>query len=396
MARKSVKKVEVDDRSKMQKMRDKYNELILGYEKKEQENKELISENDKKIVDLEIKSINIILQKIEGKDLIHNRPNINDIHGKIKVIKKYNLTVEQAKKISDILLDDRLCSINGVNAYLKTIRSEIERKLTEAVSRELDEIDNIEELKTRYRENLKLVKIDNAILRQSLSSKVQGKTYKMQMELAAKKTHNDVSENIENILNQIVEGKLDIEEANKIIEQEAIRIINGRKGNKVLITQEQEENQIKYQIQKKIAEQYEKYPVKNPKESALLISELSNGGLGLSVRAIVDNLLGRKKFDEAKELCKSFLDRQYRDEINYKEIKNLRNKIRNYEVGDMVLRGLRSDWSKEEDEEYYKLIKKGIELENVELDQIVLGKSKDGLRTVTLKSIWPEEIEKER
>ena len=38
MARKSVKKVEVDDRSKMQKMRDKYNELILGYEKKEQEN----------------------------------------------------------------------------------------------------------------------------------------------------------------------------------------------------------------------------------------------------------------------------------------------------------------------------------------------------------------------
>ena len=50
----------------------------------------------------------------------------------------------------------------------------------------------------------------------------------------------------------------------------------------------------------------------------------------------------------------------------------------------------------EEERAYLELIEKGIKMGNVKLEEISLGKSQDGLRTITLADIWTDEKQKEK
>ena len=68
----------------------------------------------------------------------------------------------------------------------------------------------------------------------------------------------------------------------------------------------------------------------------------------------------------------------------------LRKEIRNEEIGDAVLKGINMDGTLEEQNAYYELIEKGLKQGNVKLGAVCLGKSEDGLRTITLADIWTE------
>ena len=46
--------------------------------------------------------------------------------------------------------------------------------------------------------------------------------------------------------------------------------------------------------------------------------------------------------------------------------------------------------SEEEEIANYQIIEKGLEMGNIKLDTVVLGKSKDGLRTITLADVWAD------
>ena len=49
-----------------------------------------------------------------------------------------------------------------------------------------------------------------------------------------------------------------------------------------------------------------------------------------------------------------------------------------------------------EERAYFELIEKGLKMGNVKLGAISLGKSQDGLRTITLADIWTDENQKEK
>ena len=77
-------------------------------------------------------------------------------------------------------------------------------------------------------------------------------------------------------------------------------------------------------------------------------------------------------------------------------MKDLRLKIRNAEISDIVLKGINTQGTEEEEREYFELIEKGIKMENVKLRAISLGKSQDGTRNITLADIWTDENQKEK
>ena len=89
-----------------------------------------------------------------------------------------------------------------------------------------------------------------------------------------------------------------------------------------------------------------------------------------------------------KNVCDKFggkdREKSIRDYVD-----RLRKEIRNAEIGDIILKGLNMEATPEEEKSYIELIERGLQRGNVNLRAIPLGKSKDGLKDITLADIWP-------
>ena len=66
----------------------------------------------------------------------------------------------------------------------------------------------------------------------------------------------------------------------------------------------------------------------------------------------------------------------------------LNNKIKYARIGEIILKILDSNV---DSEVLYNTVKERIKKNNLDLTLVKLGKTKDGLRTITLKDIWPQE-----
>lgn len=87
-----------------------------------------------------------------------------------------------------------------------------------------------------------------------------------------------------------------------------------------------------------------------------------------------------------------FIESKCTENSNYvSEAKRERNKIRNAELGDLILRLFISKGTNEEKEKVITTIERGLEKGNIKAGAVHLGKTKDGHRNITLKDIWYEE-----
>ena len=141
-------------------------------------------------------------------------------------------------------------------------------------------------------------------------------------------------------------------------------------------------------------EKPEKYHIKNPEKTIMQMQELCGGELEQSIRTVVNNLTSIKDFERAKKVCDSFSNKDKESPLS-KNIRTLRKSIRNEEIRDIVLKVINMN-EMEEERAYLELIEKGIKMGNVKLEEISLGKSQDGLRTITLADIWTDEKQKEK
>lgn len=139
----------------------------------------------------------------------------------------------------------------------------------------------------------------------------------------------------------------------------------------------------------------EQYHIEDPETSIMQIQELCEGELDQAIRTVVKNLTNTKKFEKAKEVCSKFSNKDKKNNISM-NMKILRNEIRNEEISDIVLKAINMKGTIEEEREYFELIEKGLKMGNVKLSAICLGKSQDGLKTITLADIWTDEDKKEK
>ena len=226
-------------------------------------------------------------------------------------------------------------------------------------------------------------------------SEIENKILKINQQKAIDKIRNDVPENVELIIKSLAKGTLDINKADQIIEKEAEKRIESKSKNKFALTKEQEKNQILMQIRTGLMEKSEQYNIENPEKTIMLMEELNNGKIELAVRTVVKNLINRKEFEKAKEVCKKFSSKDKESSLSI-YIRDLKKKIRNNEIGDFVLRGINMKGTPEEKSKFIELIEKGIRQKNINLDAVPLGKSQDGLKNITLADIWTDEKERIR
>ena len=156
------------------------------------------------------------------------------------------------------------------------------------------------------------------------------------------------------------------------------------------ITQEQERKQILIQIKTVLAEKSEQYNIENPEKAITQIQELCGGDTGQSLRTVIKNLIGSKKYNKAKEICDKFSDND-KESQNSIYIKRLRNEIRNAEISDIVMRVINANGTIEEERECIELIENGLKIGNVKPRAVYLGKNQDGSRSITLEDVWTDE-----
>lgn len=232
----------------------------------------------------------------------------------------------------------------------------------------------------------------NPIVVGTVKSKLGNKITRINQKNASDRIRNNIPINIENIIRDIASGTLDIQAANEVIDEEARKILESRPKNIFAFKEEQAKGQIFIQIRTALMENPEKYHIENPNITIMQVQKLCGGELERAIRVVIKNLIGSKDFERAKELCTSFASK-YNGSLS---LTNLRKEIRNAEIADIVLKGININGTMEEEKVYLKLIEKGLEIGNVKLEAISLGKSQDGLRNIALADIWPEEIQKVR
>lgn len=378
----------------MKQLRERYNQLFFKSNSSEVKQPQRLSKQQKELIDCVILKVEETINEMIELQKSERRRQAKSILLEIKKIEGLNLTVEQAEKLNTLMQSTTLDKLNisitdRIDFNISKTRKSIIRKLAEAIDIAHSQTEDVEELKELGRKITAKMVLNNQILVGAVKTKIDNKIFKIQQKIVSNQIRNNVSANISSIIKDIALGRLDIEKANEIIDNEAKLRVESKPKTRFSLTQEQEKRQIFIQIRTVLVDKAELYCIDNPEEAVIQLQNLFGGELEQSLRTVVKNLTNRKKFTEAKRVCNSFSKKDDENTID-SYIHILRKEIRNEEIGDAVLKGINMDGTLEEQNAYYELIEKGLKQGNVKLGAISLGKSQDGLRTITLADIWTE------
>ena len=398
-AREIIDKENKHAHSKMQQMRTRYKKIYLKNNNVEAKPTKELSAQEIELINSVITKIEKIVEKMKNLSKNEKRNEANVILTELKKIASYQLTIEQAEKLHFLMQSEELENLNlnskdRIDFYINRDRGKIIRKLTETVDIAQSQTEDIEELKILEKKLTAKMKQNNPIFVGAVKSRIENKISKINHKKAIDKVRNDVPADIELIITEIANGTLDIQTANEIINKEAKKRVESKPKTRFTLTEEQQKKQIQIQIRTVLMEKPQKYHIKNPEKTIMQMQELCGGELEQSIRTVVNNLTSIKDFERAKKVCDSFSNKDKESPLS-KNIRTLRKSIRNAEIRDIVLKGINMN-EMEEERAYFELIEKGIKMGNVKLEEISLGKSQDGLRTITLADIWTDEKQKEK
>jgi len=389
---------------KMSEMKQRYRRLFSSVEDKDksdpkkEEQSNMLSPKEIQVIQTVIENIKNKMQLIGNLERKEKRTIAREILDEYKKISKYQLTIEQIEELNALLSSKELenlgIDITDKKSYsIIQIRRKLTQELAEAVKDKQSEVMDISELQELERKFIPFEIKGNEILVGDVRRQISSKILKIQQQNEINKLRNDIPTNIEAVITDLVNGNIDIQGANEIIGEEAKKRVEGKPKTRFSLTEEQIRGQILLQIRTAIIERAEQYPIQNPEKAMLQIQQLCGGELGLNISTVVRNLTARREFETAKSICSKFSGEKVEADIKA-YIKILRDEIRNAEISDLVLTGLNQNEIPEKEAQCYELIKNGLEMGNVKLRAISLGKNADGSKNITLEDIWPEQIQR--
>jgi hypothetical protein len=404
---------------KMEAMRSRYRKLCHDFEE---------SKNDQNIVKKvtpeaeESKKINEAISGIE--ELIAKLPEkskedrrniaskIIDLSKNIN-INECTFTLPQISKLTKLAYDKNLENIHSVSKRKKTfynniyvsdpkdeIGLEIEsfreqtiRKLSKTVLEELSKIDNLEDLQ-KIKSQLP-TRIQNNFLYNNLNSSVCYKELELKTKCAKEKTMYDISHPIKALVQDIANGTVNIEEANKIIDENAEQRMNQTQKGFVKNTIERQRKQVMIQIRSLLMDNPEEFKIQNSEESFKILQQLFPNEEQQNLRTVVKSLSNNGNFSEAKSLCNKVLKMQDFESDFKKFIRNsLKKDVARDEIASLVLRGLNASSTPEEEANFLEVLEQGLDKSFIKPGSVIIARSQSGKRQITLESILPDELQK--
>ena len=397
--------------SKITQMREKYKKLYFRSNNIEIERPQSLSEDD-------IELIKNVITEIEKKveEIKHYRSSTENKHflikqlrypaygiiGELKKIEEYDLPLDLGEQLYSLMSSKEVDSLNvnsNIGYSIGNHKRKIACKYAKAIELEHYDIEDIETLSLLQRKITGELIRENPIQIESVKRKVISKISSIQQQNAIKRIKNNIPENIKSIIQDIANGNVDIQNANRIIDEEARRRVESKQKTRFSLTEEQERKQVLIQIRTAIIEKAEQFHIKDPESTILQLHELCGDGLEQSIRAVVKNLLAQKDFETAQAICDNYYNTSRiadKESEFTKYLRGLRNEIRHAKLGDIVMKLINMVGSPEEEEKCFVTLEKGLKMGNVNLRAISLGKSKDGVKEITLADIWEEEKQKSK
>lgn len=388
--------------SKISKMRGKYKKIYFRSDKLEIVIPEALSQQEMESIRKVIATIQETIEKMKTLPKKEKRENATTIVKELKKIDEYQLPIAEAEQLYALISSEELSRLKliGTDKIDETIgkqKDKLAKKFAKAIQYEQYNINNIEELQKLDRKiTWDMVNVDPIGIG-SIKTRILNRITAMRQQKTIDNIRNNIPTSIMSILSDLANGNIDIEKANAIIDAEAKKRVKSRPKTRFSLTEEQERRQILIQIRRVIAERTDKFNIQDPEKTISQLQKLCGGELGQSIGAVVENLTNKKEFEIAKSICDKYLienDDEQKESEQTKRIRELKNKIRNEEISNIVLKAINMNGTIEEERKYIELIEESLKMENINLTTISLGKSEDGVRKITLADIWTDEIEK--
>lgn len=389
---------------KMEKLRKRFE--IAFYGKKDEENKEdEEKKKPKQLSPIEIEKMNATIekviatidesiQKMEGLSRNEKREIGKYILKQLRKIEDYQLSIEQAEKLyclskSKFLIRLKVTHDDSIDEALKGAKRKVATQFIQAIGRKQDECNDIQELQALLEMITEKMSSEGPMVAGGLKISISNRIMKLQQQQSLDRMR-DIPPSIDLIISSLASGKIDIQKANDIINEEAQRRVESSPKTKFALTREAQRRQVLMQIKMAIVEKANRYLIQNPETVILQLQELCGIGQEEAIRIVVGNCIGRKDYQTARSVCdKNEVKNEYG--FTVKSIASLRDEINHAEFGDIVLEGIRNAKTHEEERAYIEMIEKALNAGHVRLTAISLGKSEDGLRNITLADIWEDE-----
>jgi len=324
---------------------------------------------------------------------IERRTIIQAVYQEAKTIQGFELTTEQAERFRKVMYG------NAMDMYMHTcgpethrrmeqMQSVADRKMLMAIEKEVEQTTDTDKLQgfLRFIMNQKDQK---GFLKDKLASTIHRKLTKAREQQAIYKIYNEVPPEVEEIVESLARGEIDVEQTReRIVALASKNVAENPSKNRFALNQGQQERQIRMQIRNTLSRQAERFPIVRPERTLRLLQAIGGQEEYLNLRAVIENQIGRKQFLEAKALCGIY--EKTEDDIARRNVNDMRRSIRNAELGDLILRGIQGQVTPEGAAQFWKTLESGIQRGNVTMSQVIIGKTEDGTRDITLEDIWPE------
>lgn len=383
----------VQSHKKLEQIRERYKILtsIESNEKKNVEQKEL-SEEENELAEQVIEKIEKQSEEIKSQKKVDERKKI--VFGMIKEldkIKTFPLTYEQSTRICDSLYTEEIGNLTmlPLNSMILRTKKIFTQILGKHIQIKYQQTEDEEELKALARKIIpEMVKVDYLSI-ESVKSAIWRKLTTIRQNKAITGMQNNISENVQDIIKNLVDGKENTESLEKILKEEIQKRLGNKAKNNIFSTEEQERKQILHQIRMVITEQGDKYPIKNPEKTIEQLQKLCEEQQEVTISVVMKNLMSRKKYDEARKFYDNLIAQKDEKEL-YKNsyLRGLRKEINNAEICNFALIAINQNGTFEEECELFETLDRGLNQGKVNLKDIVLYKKLG--KTVTLDDVWPE------
>lgn len=372
-----------------QKIRAKYNELY--YEPKLPERTEVAENEDinKILTALEEKA-----KVLEGYTKKERRPGVKVIYDTIAKISNQKFSNLQLKRLVDILyntslMNNRTSKGDTIDICMRSQRRTILPRFIKSVIAEIPYVQTEDELRNLSGMLTQQMRDENTVLFSELDLKLAEK----RKEFANKNfiRNNSLTLELQEIVKKLAEGSLDFQEARKLIKDEAGKRFELTKENRFSLTAEQQEKQIYLNIGDYISNNGINLNIKSPKDFITRYIEFAGCDLSKAILVTSGNLASATRYDEAMNLCREFLDSMGQDNPMRPILKSRISEIKNTMYGRRILDVIHAQDSQRDREMYRELVDL-IRNEKINPSYIPLGKSKDGSKEITLRSVFSEKI----
>lgn len=392
---------------KMHIIREKYNKFYLASNVEAINN---LQSKAKEPTEKEIERVNSLIKKVE--DLVNNISKKNfkerrECADKIlKTLEDYYdipCTLTQAERMSKLVLNRNLNDLKSFRAdriddKVRRARIVINRKLAEIVETEAVKTDDYRDiLQLEKKITYDMEKNDPSLV--SVRFRVQKKSEILQRKNAYTSKFADISDEVKAITRDIIAGNVDIDDIKQRIDNESEVLLakNPTRGY-FSLNKDHYKEQIFMKIGLLLSEQANEFTIDDPDIAIDQLTKLSNNrDFCTNLRTVVNNFLDRSDFEKAKEICSKYVvsrSLDFEEPETSRYARGIKRTVIGAEIGNMVVKQIKNPMI--DDNEFIELLESRIEKERVSKNLILLGKSKDGLKSINLNDVWYEEEKKHR